>query len=709
MKRSLLLGLFLAVAAVMMAIPAKRGLTRTLTLADGTTVQATLVGDEFAHFWLAPDGTRYQQQGKFFAPVAAETIEQKAQSRRRVASQRRQQRLARAPRKSAMIGQKKGLIILVEFSDVSFKPTNAKQKYTDIANTKGYTTSEGFNGSVSDYFYDQSNGQFQLTFDVVGPVKMDSTQAYYGSNDSGGNDEHAGEMVAQACKAIADSVNFKDYDWDEDGYVDQVFVLYAGEGEADGGSANTVWPHMYWLNYSDYGKRLYLDGVYVDTYACSNEWSGYYNIIEGIGAICHEFSHCLGYPDMYDINYGGNYGMGSWDLMCSGSYNGDSFVPAGYTAYEKMVAGWTIPVELTDSTEVTNMKPLSQHGQTYIIYNKAYKDEYYLLENRQQEKWDAELNGHGLLVTYVDYDQDCWEYNVVNTFDNGNDHQRITIVPADNVQSNASERYDTYPYRNLDSLTNTTSPAATLYHKNSDGKKFLNYGIYNITENSDGTISFNGRPKSTATNGGGTETGDYFFKETFDKMTNKGGNDDYWNGSIATIPMSDAYEELFDNQSGWDYTKVFLADQCVKIGTGKAAGSLTTPTITITDDTKLTFKAGTWKETNYGPTIVVTSSNPDIKLGQTEFTVSKAAWTDCETTITGTGSFTLTFENKDEKRFFLDEIMIPKPKTTGISTVEMKARKHDGRIYNMNGQYVGTDLNVLPRGLYIVNGRKILK
>ena len=127
-------------------------------------------------------------------------------------------------------------------------------------------------------------------------------------------------------------------------------------------------------------------------------------MIEGIGTICHEFTHCLGLPDIYDTAYGGGYGMGYWDLMNSGSYNSNGYIPAGFTSYEKMYCGWSQPIELKNDTVITGMKPLSEGGESYIIYNDANRNEYYLLENRQKTGWDAGIPGNGLLVIHVDYD-----------------------------------------------------------------------------------------------------------------------------------------------------------------------------------------------------------------------------------------------------------------------------------------------------------------
>ena len=515
MKKLLFTMSLALIALTASAIPAKRGNWRTVTLPDGTEVKLTLVGDEHGHFWQTADGKAYlyDETTKSYQQADKQQLLQKAQTRRAQANQRRQARM-KAKRKVGSYGDytgsKKGLIILVEYQDTVFKSGNTPELYHRIANEENFSHEKGFVGSVHDYFHDQSQGQFDLTFDVMGPVKLSQKQSYYGGNDSRGDDKHPEEMVVEACKAIQNEVNFKDYDWDNDGEVDQVFILYAGAGEANGGAANTVWPHEWQLSAA--GKSLTLDGVRIDTYGCScelqpDEVSAYGTVyswkIDGLGTICHEFSHCLGYPDMYDTAYGGHYGMYSWDLMDMGSYNGSGFIPAGYTSYEKMEAGWQQPVELKGTMQIENMEPISDGGNTYIVYNKANQNEYFLLENRQKQGWDSELEGNGLLILHVDYDATVWANNMVNTVSSSyygsNTHERCTIFKADNRDYNSSYSGrsssdiagDPYPYGTNNKLTNTSTPAAKLYNNNSDGTKYMNVDITDITRNSDGTISFN--------------------------------------------------------------------------------------------------------------------------------------------------------------------------------------------------------------------------
>ena len=478
------------------AVPARRGQWKTLRLTDGTEVRAQLMGDETLHYWQDANGFTYVCSDEENIYVrATHAMESKLQAKRnaRVARRMPSRRAMESPHKYT--GKKKGLVILAQYSNKKFAVGSDSLKFTRLLNERGF--SEGsFKGSVQDYFYDQSGGKFELDFDVFGPVTLPQAYGYYGKDvGEEGDDVRPGEMIIDACNLVNHMVNFADYDWDGDGWVDQVFVVYAGMGQADGGISATIWPHE-WDLWDAVGHTLNLDGVIINTYACGNELDGQEKL-GGIGTFCHEFSHCLGLPDMYDTRpNGSNFGMGPWDLMDQGSYGGGGFRPAGYTSYEKMVCGWQEPIVLSESTEVTGMKALSKGGDTYIIYNDACKDEYYLLENRQLTGWDKELYGAGLLVLHVDYDEEAWEQNTVN---NVSSHQRCTIFHADNKDgwlSLGDLQGDVYPYQNKrngqrnDSLTNLSTPKASVFNKNTDGSRLMNKAVLDIKQNADGTISF---------------------------------------------------------------------------------------------------------------------------------------------------------------------------------------------------------------------------
>lgn len=518
-------------ASTTFAVPAKQA-KKTLTLADGTQVVATQMGDEYMNWWQADNGMRYvesQENEGVYVAANMDIMTATAEMRRAQVGEKRAKRL-NSVRKAADLssfggqqrvqigdehvtyeGKKKGIIILVQFPNQKFEEGHDNAYYKMVANEKELKHKDGYVGSVSDYFLSQSNGKFELDFDIAGPYTLSHTSSYYGKNDGANIDVKVGYMIQDACDAaVADGFNFNDYDWDGDGYADQVFVLYAGLGEASGGDAKTVWPHEYQIRYTCVGKVLNYTAEgkgKVDTYACANEmervineYTGQYTSdqkLAGIGTICHEFSHCLGFADMYDTTTnGGNYGMGFFDVMASGSYNGGGFVPCNYTAYERIYAGWTEPIVLENPASVKAMKSTQDYGRPFIIYNDKHKDEFFTLENREQKGWDAALYGGGMMITHVDYDQSVWGVNHVNA--SASDHQRCTIFHADNDdngQDLGSIKNDLYPYMVSgmvmnDELTDDSRPAAKLYNRNDDGTKYMGKPVTAIRKNADGTMSF---------------------------------------------------------------------------------------------------------------------------------------------------------------------------------------------------------------------------
>ncbi|MCD7713593.1 MAG: M6 family metalloprotease domain-containing protein [Prevotella sp.] len=500
MKRLFTALIFTLMSVALYAVPALKGIWQTITLTDGQQVEAELCGDEFMAFWQTADGQRFaldEATGRYAvadidAMTARAAVWRNAAQKPVAKRLKSKNRVTLGTPVTEFQGTKKGLVILVQFSDLSFKDGHTLDLYKQIINGDDYSDDEtGFVGSVKDYFKAQSYGQFEIDFDVAGPVTMSHGYAYYGADTNGAtvNPEGIAEMIKAACEAVDDSINFADYDWSGDGEADLVFFVYAGEGQNNGASSNTIWPHMSTYSSMSSGKTLTLDNTKIDTYACSCE-VGKYNDIDGIGTICHEFSHCFGLPDMYDLN-GSNYAMGNWDVLCYGNYNGntygDGLIPAGYTSYERWFAGWLEPVELVNDTTVSGMKPLVDEGEAYIIYNDKHKNEYYLLENRNnKESWDAGLAGKGMLILHVNYDQSSWANNSVNT-----GSERYTVFAANNRYSTTYESGHPYPYGNKTELTNTSTPAATLANANVDGTYYMNKPITDIARNSDdGTVSF---------------------------------------------------------------------------------------------------------------------------------------------------------------------------------------------------------------------------
>lgn len=700
-QRIFILNALLCLVLSVWAVPAKRGVWCSLSLVDGTEVKAQLVGDEFLHYYVSEDGTKYVQDEAtgLYRKMTDEVATRRRSAVRRAQAQGRQKRMLRkAQANNAFQGTKKALVILAEFSNSKFKTGHDVDLFNRIANEKGFSEYD-YQGSIRDYFKAQSNGQFDLDFDVVGVCPLSHNYAYYGE-DVDGDDAKADEMVVEACNwAHNIGVDFSKYDWDGDGYVDEVFVLYAGKGQADNSKIpDLIWPHMYYLSASD--KALTLDGVTIDTYACSCELNSKGNL-DGIGCFCHEFSHCMGFPDVYDVADKGWFGMGGFDLMDTGSYNGDSRCPAGYTAYEKAECGWITLKDMTDIQEdvsVEGLLPTSDGGDAYIIKNKGHEDEYYILENRQKTGWDAEIPGSGLMITHVDYDPYVWACNVPNAKDvyydandveRTNDHTRLTIFRAGKGTDLYGVASDLYPYGSNNSLTATSNPAATLHNTNSDGSNYMHIDINNIAVKS-GKASFTLSNRNAGTDTPVIPSGSTLLYESFDECDGTGGNDGIWSGrSIG------AGTPTYDNK-GWTSTqgKVYASSACVRVGTSSVNGDITTPSFTVNGKAVLSFKAGAWNASGDGATLNLSVSNGTIS--PSSVTMKKGEWTDYNVTITANGNVKATFK-ASKLRFFLDEVKVTDASTSGIQEIEGSRSSSIVAYYTLGGVQV----TVPSSGIYL--------
>ena len=343
-------------------------------------------------------------------------------------------------------GSPKTLIILVNFSDKNFVTSSPQTAYTNLLNESGYSTNGG-TGSARDYFRDASNGVFQPQFDVVGPYTLPNNMAYYGENSSG-NDKNPQQMVIDACKlADQNGVDFTQYDTDNDGYVDNIFIYYAGYNEAEGGPANSVWPHRWTLA----NTLTKFDGKTIFDYACTSELKGASGTVMcGICTFCHEFGHVLGLADYYDTADDTHYTVSYWNIMDEGAYLNYGRTPPTYSAYDRFFLGWLTPVELKIPQNVT-LPSITSSNKAYLITRygnhnlngaNPSPNEFFMLENRQRTGWDTFLPNSGMLVTHVFYDVSTWNANSVNNVDAS---MGFDIVEADGVASTATRIGDPFP------------------------------------------------------------------------------------------------------------------------------------------------------------------------------------------------------------------------------------------------------------------------
>lgn len=515
-KKFLLLLVVAAIAVASFASPAYRK-PKTIVQSDGSTLTVVLNGDENFNYYTTFDGVPVVRElnGDFSYAlldedgvfVSTKLIAHNADERGEkelellstidyddmyeaignVAVKRAEARRSapkRAGSQVSPIGDVNVAVLLVQFQDVKF--TYTKEHIDSLLNVEGYVFPNPValsNGSARDYFMDQSDGKFRPNFLITDIVTLDSAMAYYGANKSGGSDKRASYAIKEGLIKADANFDFSLCDNDGDGEVEFVYCLYAGYSESFGAAPETIWPHKWMLSSSGVGS-VTLDGVKCNTYACSGELaysedkeSKYGKLLAGIGLICHEFSHCLGLPDLYDIRENPkNFGMDYWDIMDYGHYTADTYRPIGYSAYQRDFCGWR-GIEVLEEAGEYSLEPLTQGGIAYKVVNDANANEYYILENRCGEAWDYYLFNQGMLITHVDYLKSAWDQNRVNVLEN---HPRYTLIPADNellsiVDVDFSNQESKQAYVNSlrgdvwpgtsgnTELTNTSTPASKVY------------------------------------------------------------------------------------------------------------------------------------------------------------------------------------------------------------------------------------------------------
>lgn len=481
------------------AVKAQPGLI-TVTQPDGTQLSVRLIGDEHFHYFLTDDGyplindndvyyyASSTPDGKLLqSPMKALPASMRSQEAKKFLQKVDAARTVEAmPRRYGLFpgssfpakGEQKALVILVEFADCEFFTPDANQYFTSLLNAEGCDL-DCATGSARDYFVQNSSGIFLPDFDVYGPVTLSQPVKYYGGNDRWGNDEAPHKMIIEACQLLDSEVDFSLYDRDGDGTIDNVFVFYAGRGEATSGGANTVWPHSARITEWEPMTEYLFDGVMLDSYACTNEQVG--NHTCGIGTFCHEFSHVLGLPDLYATSYSTAFTPGDWSLLDSGSYNNGEKTPAGYSIFERYALGWIDPKVITGAEQEITLRNVAENDGGIIA--TARENEFFLLENRQQTGWDTYIPGHGMLVWHVDYRESVWANNTVN---NSQRHQYVDLEEADNIRSAFTRAGDAFPgTAGVTEFTADTTPALRPWSGDD-----MHLALTGITETDDGLISF---------------------------------------------------------------------------------------------------------------------------------------------------------------------------------------------------------------------------
>lgn len=473
MKRYLTFAFLLGSAVASWCIPADPT-PKKFIQPDGSEMTVIIRGDEYGHTVYALDGTPLSYDGSRRMYVRSTDAGLMNRGMRKSNGKKRV-KAGNYP----TVGKTRNLVVLVEYADLGFNSvSDPRDFYTRMLNEKGFTHENGANGSARDFYLASSGGRFDPEFDVVGPVKLSKNHDYYGS-DERGQDYRMSEFLPEVLNLIDDEVDFSIYDTDNDGYIDNVYFFYAGNGQADTpGGTSLIWPHSADASVA-WKLNLEYDGKKFEHYAISNEVrydeDGKVQPT-GIGTFVHEFGHVLGLMDHYDTGYSMfAFGLGEMDTMAAGSYNNNMHTPPYFSLFERVELGWAEYTDL-DSRDpmIRSLRPIGDEAEGFRVSVPGKENEWFVLENRQQRGWDEYLPAHGMLIWHIDYDQEIWDRNAVNT---DATHQRIDIVEVDGIGTESSRDGDTMP-----GAANITS----FLLKSWDDAEILD--IDHVEENAEGVI-----------------------------------------------------------------------------------------------------------------------------------------------------------------------------------------------------------------------------
>lgn len=504
---------FMAVSVPAYAVMADSS-PRTVTLPDGNTVTLVLHGDEYFNYTTTAEGNTvvFNTDNSVWeyarvSPVDGSLVptgERAVDGLRSLTGvknlkpainpvQQNADNIMRVHKAPARYDYSKfrGLVILVEYNDAPFSRQDIYDIVNDMVNKRDY---DGYmsntlipskvecTGSVRDYYYENSNGKFDPQFDVVGPVQINYSQHY--ANQSAG----AQTLVSAALRAADEQVDYTLYDTDGNRQVDMVYFIFSGGGSNHSGNdATLLWPHASTV------MNLSLDGVSFGRYACSTELYGApaNKQLDGIGTICHEFSHVLGLPDLYDVDYetgGQAIHPQRWSIMASGSYLNMSRTPCGYSLFERYALGFTSPRQITSPGTYT-LSPLTEgDNPDGCRINSAVDNEYFLLEHRKKVRWDEYLPGEGMLVHRVDStNTSVWENNKVNASPTHTYYSLLRATPKVSSKGAVTDSDgDPFPGSgNVTSITNATTPSIRSWTMVSSPLV-----VEDIAYDDDGNISF---------------------------------------------------------------------------------------------------------------------------------------------------------------------------------------------------------------------------
>lgn len=776
MKKILLMAI--CCLAVMTAKAVKADPTPvSIVQSDGTILTVMGYGDEDFHWYSTSDGVLLvrkgydyhvavsDDEGKLVASgiLAHEKGKRPVHEMQLAASQDRRQMIARAhayslrqnatsmakigigtktPPYFPHTGTPKCLILLVEFSDVKFTVADPYLTFSDYLNADGEIENRGLRedrnyGSVKKFFTDMSDGQYVPQFDIVKPVTLDKTSAYYGAN------ENIKELLIDVCKKVQEEkgVDFSQYDADNDGSVDLVYIIYAGYSESiSGNSSDDIWPKSGVTSLTEEyidekgnkkNRTILFNDKKIERYGVNNELNYYPSKkfkedpqvrVNGIGLFCHEFSHTLGLPDLYpkdDAAKIDNQEMEYWDIMDGGEYTDNGYTPTPYTPWEKEVMGWKI-IETLDEPQYVELaadearKITCEGSEEYVILHNVQGMDY---EGETGRGWAKQMMGHGLMIYRIDY-KGRSSVNLGDYPNNTPGSPGITVVPADSLVisvyriNRSGAPTEEKPYTDYDyQMSHFADPYPGLVGTTQVDSITLNNAIlrkpiYTISEDRErGTVSFrfldeNIVKKFTV------DANTYTVVKNDENIVKVANSGDVVSGELE-VPSSVTYHEkdYFVNEiaaggyENLDITSVVIPESIETIGENAFAGCSAIENVTVYATVPPTAtKPETASESSNEAKKDIAGSSDDLVLFDESVYQTAILYVPEGTTSDYA-------EANGWKQF--EQILEIGKMPDAISLTKTQTKRNNG-VYTIDGRRITSDLSTLAPGIYIYGNKKVI-
>jgi M6 family metalloprotease-like protein len=337
-----------------------------------------------------------------------------------------------------------GLTILIDFSDAA--PAFTKPQVEAWLNQRGYREG-GLNGSIRDYYFDNSNGVVDFQNQVVGFYRASQPKSYYEA-DTGYS--RASALVNEVIAAIDAEVDFSMFDNDGDGRTEAVSIVYAGPQEEFG---RGLWPHAGSINTTR-------DGVQVRRYQMTNMGTRL-----GLYVFAHEVGHMVfGWPDLY--------GFGNYCIMGNSSSTTN---PVGINDFYRADQGWIPVIDIAQSTNGRYYALPNAGGYRYV--NPGRPEEAFFWSNVQATNRWSTLAGSGIVLLHFDY--------AIRSNDPPNPLS-LAVVQADGMRELDAEQWpmpgsdasDFYHSGTKTEFSATTNPSSAWNDRSASGLR-----IYEISAN----------------------------------------------------------------------------------------------------------------------------------------------------------------------------------------------------------------------------------